>query len=1703
MPRLANLFTRSKPDLHPTSSSSASSQQSHSPSSHSHLSPTPAYLQYASSSQLAPAPSSSTASSPTTSTAEGYVSLSSSTPLPAIPSSPNGKDKERARGGLGGLFGGRKKSRNEVRVGPGGGGVSSSSQAFSRDGESFYGDDGSELGEGELRPGYAYMGRLSTSSELTPRSASYASQMQMSGAGGGGGGSSLRVPAFQLGLGSTPSTRSLPPPQTQTSASFGGGNSGGGGAGSGNSSAVHLHLHSPLSSEVVGGGSESPTSAKTSKSAGVKSGRRFVFWGRGGGGASGGANVDGKEKDRENGKEGGGGGGGSGGGGDEFNLRAFRHVGPEVSSSASPSRSNTPHSQANPNNKSKATNKTKANDSRSNAPPPPPAKLTASNLSTLDSPSLSSQTELSAPRRPRPMRERGGSDASNGSSRISVAAFREAVARREGGERSGNNTPTGWRSPSPGPASGMERGTGMYAVGGGNRSQGSNLHLDKGGRHRREGQAGWGSSEDDGDSEGGRDRDGRKGEGRGRGGARSEGGHAAYGRSASSLGVYQAQQGKTGASTTVKAAGGAMIAKRRLSQNHLPALQIPSTASTTSPSSAPAPASRPQPRPQQKQKPPAASALDTSESEPSEDEEEDEDSDNAPLATLVAPRRPGSAMSNLTAGSAGGSRTNLASTSQTNLASPLSHTNLSSPLATARMGMGMHRRNDSGGGSSVASSSRTTGMQKTKPLIDIAALTAAKPVSASGKEKEMGKGSGNEDGFTGGGMLAATLKGRQQEKKGSQESEKEKPSPVLTSRSPPVRSLTADMDAKGKGMKTGLVHFPSPPSSPVREVPPVLGSASASMSFVSLAPSPSPVRKDTGGSGTSLGVSSTSAGASASPSPSPVAGNAGKRDVLSERLRAVAGKSGEKAGIVHPVKSTPSPVSVEVKKKTPLTTTTTTFTSTTTTTTTFQPTPNPPPPAFSSIAARKAFHRRSSSDIISAAPRRTWADDAADKDDTYRDSVLGRDLAAMLGGGIALVSRNGDDITPEKEEGAGVFEVKAPTKEDETEMEKDAFVAPIVIKQRSPTPGFSVTSRAAHVQNRSLGAAVELGSSSSSGALGPQTRQRSSTLIPASSSVGSMFGRLGTSEVSTTSSSSASAAASTTPSTTSSSTNPTSGSEARVGAAARPSVAAQAIQPRQRSSTMMPLGQQQSQQKSTTTSPAAAASPAPRSSTLPPPAPAPSTSSSLASSRANLTNAASPPVRNTASSTISSSMLAANVNPNAIPPRRPFATPRRNSPASSTGDSSSGPAPMTPKDGSDMGGSSGASTRDEEKEQWSGGVSGLMPRRVGVVAAHQKRRSVSFDFEEGAGKAKAKAVAKPVETPMQEEERRRERRRSEAKAAIELGNVINGRGPTVKDEDDEGGVDSDDDVPINQARMNPMMGQMSMGMGGNMPMNMMGMNMPMNLPMNMPMGMQMPMGMNMNMPMGFGSPPTAGSPGAGWGAGGAGGLSPQQFMVPPPADPSFYAAHQQAMMFAKQAYQMAVAQQAMAAAGEEWERGSSVGGGRGSVYGGGGGGSVYGGGGGGSVYGGSVYGGGMGGWTPGGSTLFPPGPRSMFGGGGGGARSEYGGGGGGGARSDYGGGGGGGGGGNWSSSRSVYGESFGPSTERYARSSSSGNLSKMAGQSGRDSGYFPPVASSSGGRPSGTQMQPRQRTASQPASPARNPGAARKPPAPSSWKPTP
>jgi len=139
---------------------------------------------------------------------------------------------------------------------------------------------------------------------------------------------------------------------------------------------------------------------------------------------------------------------------------------------------------------------------------------------------------------------------------------------------------------------------------------------------------------------------------------------------------------------------------------------------------------------------------------------------------------------------------------------------------------------------------------------------------------------------------------------------------------------------------------------------------------------------------------------------------------------------------------------------------------------------------------------------------------------------------------------------------------------------------------------------------------------------------------------------------------------------------------------------------------------------------------------------------------------------------------------------------------------------------------------------------------------------------------------------------------------------------------------------------NPLVSQMNMG-------NVTTSQQMFNPMMQTPIGMQSGMGM----PMGFNLPPVPPMPNMMMGM-----------------DPSMMAAHQQAMAMAKQAYQMAAAQQAIIAAGDEWERSSNMGGfggasrpptlfgtPSGSVYGGG---SLLGVGGpvGGSIWGGSAYG---------------------------------------------------------------------------------------------------------------------------------------------------
>ncbi|KAG6811384.1 hypothetical protein H0H92_007671 [Tricholoma furcatifolium] len=629
------------------------------------------------------------------------------------------------------------------------------------------------------------------------------------------------------------------------------------------------------------------------------------------------------------------------------------------------------------------------------------------------------------------------------------------------------------------------------------------------------------------------------------------------------------------------------------------------------------------------------------------------------------------------------------------------------------------------------------------------------------------------------------------------------------------------------------------------------------------------------------------------------------------------------------------------------------------------------------------------------------------------------DLAAMLGAGVHLIRRTGDTESDEEEE-----EAEESSSEDEDEKrEREKPITPIPIRQRAPPPAFSVTSRPplktpstasmAMSTTSAGGDSVSVsGSVSTSGASSGvrNQRQRSSTLVPPSSKPVGILNMPG---------------------------KPMDRERERTNPPPPTT--------RQRSSTLLPGSVSASSLS---------------------PIPSTSTTTSSSTSRSSIGAPGS-------GSGSGSAGLAGNRRsgiPNltamvAVPPNRPFASGRRESPAgSSTGDSSSGRVPVTPRDGSDVGAASASASASSS--------SGL-----GVGSRHIKRRSVSFEDDlkdlqpvgkggRGAERGRASTAggagagvggtAAQV-TSEHGEAKRKERRRSEAKAAIELGNVINGRGPLVSDDED--------DLPINQtmanaqARMstlNPMMG----GFGAGMP----GWN----------------MNMNMNMGMGMGMLPNPGM------------LPAAQFMPQPPqpgADAAFLAAHQQAMMYAKQAYQMAVAQQAMAAAGDEWERGSAYGG-TASVYGGRSPSVV------GSPFamspmmgmngmnmgmGMNPMGMGMGmqgnGWSTG-SVIFPPPTGSVYGGGGiSGTRSEYG---------------GGGAGGQWSSSKSSYGD-YG---------SSNRNSRMMGGRGGgqRDSMQLPPMPpmpQQKGNSASGSGQTPRARTASQPANPTRG---VRKAPPPSSWK---
>ncbi|KAI0281251.1 hypothetical protein BGY98DRAFT_226982 [Russula aff. rugulosa BPL654] len=255
-----------------------------------------------------------------------------------------------------------------------------------------------------------------------------------------------------------------------------------------------------------------------------------------------------------------------------------------------------------------------------------------------------------------------------------------------------------------------------------------------------------------------------------------------------------------------------------------------------------------------------------------------------------------------------------------------------------------------------------------------------------------------------------------------------------------------------------------------------------------------------------------------------------------------------------------------------------------------------------------------------------------------------------------------------------------------------------------------------------------------------------------------------------------------------------------------------------------------------------------------------------------------------------------------MPPRKPFAL-RDSSPVSSAGDSSSSRMPITPRDGSELGtgptGRPAVGHRKRASVTFLDEVQGEKERREG-------ERRPSMGKRPGHGRGPSAIVSSSSEDEdtardreRDAEEKRKTRRRTEAKAAIELGNVINGPGPIDDDDDD----DDDDEPPMNVPP------RMSMAMG-------MGMNAGNNIP--FPSGGTLGLGQwGASGPTAFGSQLSnlsmqnlfnAGAgPGHAGGMDTAAGMNMGMGMV----DPRVFAVHQQAMMIAKQTYQLAVAQQAM------------------------------------------------------------------------------------------------------------------------------------------------------------------------------------------------
>ena len=280
-------------------------------------------------------------------------------------------------------------------------------------------------------------------------------------------------------------------------------------------------------------------------------------------------------------------------------------------------------------------------------------------------------------------------------------------------------------------------------------------------------------------------------------------------------------------------------------------------------------------------------------------------------------------------------------------------------------------------------------------------------------------------------------------------------------------------------------------------------------------------------------------------------------------------------------------------------------------------------------------------------------------------------------------------------------------------------IAPIPIKQRTPTPSFSVTSRPPLVR----GGAVTSPSGSGSTSVAPSSTASSGSL--ASSSSG--------------------------------------GSKTR-----------------QRSSTVANLSELRSPPSSSTSAAGISETRGRLAGLSAPPLRSPAMSRASGASNqsgqdtpsnagqdSNRSSIADHPV-NTSGARPRSITMMPSISSSPVPgmPVRPFA--RRESPASSTGDSSSGRAPLTPRDGSDIGSAGGSAVGAQPR---GGETNSAMKGSSNMRSA--KRRSVCFEDDligesapppvSGRGKTAQKDSREGVD-----EEKRKERRRSEAKASIEV-----------------------------------------------------------------------------------------------------------------------------------------------------------------------------------------------------------------------------------------------------------------------------------------------------------------------------------------------